>query len=403
MTHHRSSCIGAAGARFPLIGAASRLAPRRTLLWSRRSSAPGCGRRVRLVRRVLADGGARAASACSPPSRRWTSSTSAGACARRITAMSCAAGLPRDVAHARGHDGRQAAAARVHSRSTSASASSRGSTCAAVCGSSTRSTSTRRSRTSATSTTRTCAASSPRSSACIKGDEAPDRGRPTRSCARRWSSRRRATRSTRHQAHTSSRRRDPSKIDQRFLGALPQRAVVTPAARIGEPTSSRSGRRSRPASASAPSARPREIIHRRVDELGLREAAVSTRDEDIIVEVPGEDEKGFATIREIISQTARLEFKLLDDDTDFFAPGPERGQGGSPARRARVPGRRRSRSAPTKLETFAAGRTTFAVLNKLPKETMQQTLQRFREWVATLDAPPIARSATRSSTRRSTR
>jgi preprotein translocase subunit SecD len=63
----------------------------------------------------------------------------------------------------------------------------------------------------------------------------------------------------------------------------------------------------------------RDIILRRVDELGLREAAVSTRDEDIIVEVPGEDEASFETIREIISRTARLEFKLLDDDSDFFA------------------------------------------------------------------------------------
>src|SRR5204863_4766665 len=41
----------------------------------------------------------------------------------------------------------------------------------------------------------------------------------------------------------------------------------------------------------------REIINRRVDELGLREAAVSTRDEDIVIEVPGEDEKSSANIR----------------------------------------------------------------------------------------------------------
>src|SRR5262245_32474967 len=63
-----------------------------------------------------------------------------------------------------------------------------------------------------------------------------------------------------------------------------------------------------------------QIILRRVDELCLREASVSTRDEDVIVEVPGEDESSFSQIRDIISQTARLEFKLLDDDTDFFGP-----------------------------------------------------------------------------------
>src|SRR5262249_58543622 len=64
----------------------------------------------------------------------------------------------------------------------------------------------------------------------------------------------------------------------------------------------------------------KDIVHRRIDELGLREAAVSTRDEDIIIELRGEDEASFRNIRDIIGQTARLEFKLLDDDTDFFGP-----------------------------------------------------------------------------------
>ena len=133
----------------------------------------------------------------------------------------------------------------------------------------------------------------------------------------------------------------------------------------------------------------REIIHRRVDELGLREAAISTRDEDIIIEVPGSDEKSFATIREIISQTARLEFKLLDDDTDFFGP-------------IRQESERKPESLPEgldfRVENAPVGKnpqgevmtrpSTYAVLAKLPKETIQQTLQRFREWVATLPVPP---------------
>lgn len=131
----------------------------------------------------------------------------------------------------------------------------------------------------------------------------------------------------------------------------------------------------------------KEIIHRRVDELGLREAAVSTRDEDIIVEVPGEDEQSFATIREIISQTARLEFKLLDDDNDFF-------------------GRVRQTAAPASLpegleffgETVSVGQDadgdvktkqiTYAFLSKRDNETSQEALQRLKEWVATLDVPP---------------
>jgi preprotein translocase subunit SecD len=62
----------------------------------------------------------------------------------------------------------------------------------------------------------------------------------------------------------------------------------------------------------------RDTVNRRVDELGLREAAVTTRDEDIIVEVPGSNRSQFEEIKEIIRKTARLEFKMLDDDADFF-------------------------------------------------------------------------------------
>jgi preprotein translocase subunit SecD len=131
----------------------------------------------------------------------------------------------------------------------------------------------------------------------------------------------------------------------------------------------------------------KEIILRRVDELGLREASVSTRDEDIIIEVPGEDEKSFANIREIISQTARLEFKLLDDDTDYFEP----------IRRQATP-----QNTPEGLEflreTAPVGlddageikykQIVYAFLKKKRDETSKQALARFREWVATLEPPP---------------
>lgn len=130
----------------------------------------------------------------------------------------------------------------------------------------------------------------------------------------------------------------------------------------------------------------KDIIARRVDELGLREAAVSTRDEDIIVEVPGEDEKSFASIRETISKTARLEFKLLDDDTDFF------GNLAKTLQKESLPEGLEFRQETVPVGRDAAGdlrqRTnTFAILNKLPKETTTENLQRFREWVATLPVP----------------
>jgi preprotein translocase subunit SecD len=62
----------------------------------------------------------------------------------------------------------------------------------------------------------------------------------------------------------------------------------------------------------------KETVNRRVDELGLREASVTTRDEDIIVEVPGSNRAQFEEIKEIIRKTARLEFKMVDDEADFF-------------------------------------------------------------------------------------
>jgi preprotein translocase subunit SecD len=131
----------------------------------------------------------------------------------------------------------------------------------------------------------------------------------------------------------------------------------------------------------------REIINRRIDELGLREAAVSTRDEDIIVEVPGEDEKSFATIRDIISQTARLEFKLLDDESDFFKTVRDNASPDSLPEGLDFASEQVSvgldKSGDVKTAIF-----TYAFLKKGEKETIQHTLTRLKEWVATLKVPP---------------
>ncbi len=69
-------------------------------------------------------------------------------------------------------------------------------------------------------------------------------------------------------------------------------------------------------------AQAKDTILRRVDELGLREAAVTTRDEDIIVEVPGSNEQSFRDIKDIIRKTARLEFKMVDDTGSEKVFGP---------------------------------------------------------------------------------
>ena len=131
----------------------------------------------------------------------------------------------------------------------------------------------------------------------------------------------------------------------------------------------------------------KEIILRRVDELGLREATVSSRDEDIIVEVPGENEASFKEIRDIISQTARLEFKLLDDETDFFGPistsaVPESLPDGLEFSRENAPVGMDDSGDPINKST------THARISKVEGETSKDTLTRFRAWVETLEIPP---------------
>jgi preprotein translocase subunit SecD len=124
----------------------------------------------------------------------------------------------------------------------------------------------------------------------------------------------------------------------------------------------------------------KETIGRRVDELGLREAAVTVRDEDIIIEVPGQDEKTFAEIREIISKTARLEFKLVDDTVDFFDTIRKTDQ----------------ETLPQGLSFFAeeapvgpgkTNRVTQARMVKGKDETMRQARDRMKEWLNTLNPP----------------
>jgi preprotein translocase subunit SecD len=126
----------------------------------------------------------------------------------------------------------------------------------------------------------------------------------------------------------------------------------------------------------------KETINKRVDELGLREASVTVRDEDIIIEVPGQDEKTFQDIREIISKTARLEFKLVDDGVDFFE---EFGKGKA-AQESLPPGLSFFREdAP-----YGPGKTnpvTQARMTKLPSETMRQARERLKEWLTQFSPP----------------
>jgi preprotein translocase subunit SecD len=148
----------------------------------------------------------------------------------------------------------------------------------------------------------------------------------------------------------------------------------------------------------------KDTVNKRVDELGLREAAVTVRDEDIIVEVPGKDDKAFEEIKEIIRRTARLEFKMVDDegsvaffskiqgDEDEFNKREET-KGIEPMKEnvSAGPGRsveaqfvRIKRDTSTKLrDRDKEGNLT----GKPREETQQECLKRLKEWTKTLQVP----------------
>lgn len=178
---------------------------------------------------------------------------------------------------------------------------------------------------------------------------------------------------------------DPAKIDARFRDLfkpdIETRKVSEREYEFSIRESAESSIRERAVS------QAKEVILRRVDAMGLREAAVSTRDEDIIVEVPGENEAAFNQIRDIIGQTARLEFKLLDDESNFFAElermgAPESFPEGLEFRRETVP------VGLTPKGERATSINTFAYLPIAEGEDSRQTLQRLQSWIATLTPPP---------------
>ncbi|MDI1475868.1 protein translocase subunit SecD [Polyangium sp. y55x31] len=127
-------------------------------------------------------------------------------------------------------------------------------------------------------------------------------------------------------------------------------------------------------------AQAKETVLRRVDSLGLKEAGVTTRDEDIIIEIPGDNDQTFAEIRDIVSQTARLEFKLLDDEVNFFET------------ELRNPKNKEVKGLRFQQEQVSIGPgkqkvNTYAVLEHMEGEDMRQALARLREWTSTLSVP----------------
>jgi preprotein translocase subunit SecD len=124
----------------------------------------------------------------------------------------------------------------------------------------------------------------------------------------------------------------------------------------------------------------KDTVHRRIDSLGVKEASLTSRDEDLIIEVPGEDERQFAELRDIIAQTARLEFKMVDDDNDFFeaaSKGEDLPKGITfPIENAPV-----GKSAGGDKKSKA---NHYARITRAEHEDMRDALKRLKEWVSTL-------------------
>ncbi len=178
---------------------------------------------------------------------------------------------------------------------------------------------------------------------------------------------------------------DPGKVDARFLALFASEFGYTRSSDQRDITFTIKGR-TESAIRDTAVGQAREIILRRVDELGVREASVSTRDEDIIVEVPGNRQADFDTIRELISQTARLEFKVLDDEDDFLAPLARS------ARPETLPEglEFRVENAPIGLDASGDQKLkshTFLYIHRKPGEPIREALRRLREWSSTLTVP----------------
>jgi preprotein translocase subunit SecD len=59
-------------------------------------------------------------------------------------------------------------------------------------------------------------------------------------------------------------------------------------------------------------------VRERLDETGVAEPSVVEKGDDIIVELPGLDDEAIQNIRSTIARTAKLEFKVVDNDSAFM-------------------------------------------------------------------------------------
>jgi preprotein translocase subunit SecD len=125
-----------------------------------------------------------------------------------------------------------------------------------------------------------------------------------------------------------------------------------------------------------------DTVHRRVDDKGVKEASVTARDEDIIIEMPGEDEAAFAAIRELVSTTARMDFKMVDDNVDYFDP-ILRSAKAEDLPKGLEPQAESAPIGPSKQKVVR-----YAQIKRLGSEDLSATLKRLKEWTSTLQVDP---------------
>lgn len=62
-----------------------------------------------------------------------------------------------------------------------------------------------------------------------------------------------------------------------------------------------------------------ETIRGRVDKFGVAEPSIIRRGQDIVIELPGLSDRDFERVKNIIGRTAQLEFKMVDDESDYMS------------------------------------------------------------------------------------
>ncbi len=269
------------------------------------------------------------------------------------------------------------------------------STSRAASGSSTRSTSTRRSRTSATATTTSSAPRSPPPSASTPGTRPPSVEELTKLPTKVKVAKSKDQAGT--ITLTFNDAADAKKVDddflKRFLSELQLQRSVRPARR----SPSASAARWRASIRESAVTQAKETVHRRIDSWASRRPRSPSATRTSSSRSPARTSAQFAEIRDIISQTARLEFKMVDDDTDFFerrgARREDLPKGLTFAHRERARRQERQRARP------GARPTTTRASTGASTRTCADALKRLKEWVSTLNVDPRSRDRLREGPR----